>query len=236
MPPKITDQEALIPSTTEKSNKVGVYAHAGLRIFSLITFFFLPNLNQIAQYALFGLVIIIQFWVTENIIGMQLIGLRWYIDFGSMKFSFYSKPDPFVPNAGDANSFWMIFIFNLLVWIIALAVQIFTSSWKIAVLNFIYIFAEGLNLFMFMKGHGMAKLQAEKNVLSAINTEPVPEFEMADSAANSTTDSDIDTDVIDSSNQSQNSVNEQNHEIDQFEENDEEEEKAFDPELSPKLE
>ena len=248
MPPKITDQEALIPNTINtKNSSYGVYFHVGLRIFSIITFFFLPNLNEMFQFIVFGIVILIQFWFTEQVLGMEIIGLRWFIDFSSMKFSYFSKPDPFVPNSSDANAFWMIFIVNLIGWIIAFFVEFFLSSWQKASLCILYIVVEGLNLMCFIRAHGMAKIQTERNVLSAINTEPVPQFAMADSGANSSTsNSDIDTDDIDSSQQvdvdNQNDIEAQNNQIENNEnenqknkeENDDEE--PFDPQLPPKQE
>ena len=222
--PLVNDQEALIPGG-ERPSKFGIPVHVSLRLIVIVTFFFLPYLNQIVQYLVFAFVLISQFWITEQVVGMQLIGLRWFIDFGSMKFSYFSKPDPFVPNARDSNMFWMIFIVNIFGWIVGLFVEIFIKDWHKVVLCLLSIFTEGLNLVMFVRAHGIAKAEAEKNVLSALNQEPVPEFGMAKSDEGSISDEaeeDTSSDHV-VKEETKITIPENHHE--------EEEEKPFDPEL-----
>ncbi|OHT12429.1 hypothetical protein TRFO_17691 [Tritrichomonas foetus] len=111
---------------------------------------------------------VIEFVAIKNISGLQLVGLNWSIDFKSFKFTYYSKPEPFVPVLSQSNFFWMSFFGVLIVWGYFFIHDIFTAPASEMIGSFFGLFLEILNFMCFTRAHGLAKSAAEKAVLSSI--------------------------------------------------------------------
>jgi hypothetical protein len=152
-----TDEELLIPGRDSRRPPHPVVQYFILKVLSYITDRFLVFLDRSpgTTGVITSLASLLDFWVTQNVHGLQLVGLRWSV--GSEGFTFYSRPDPFIPRESDGNAFWMGFLGFAVLWLIAFAVALFTSGFFYALNGIFGAFLQLLNFLMFMRAHGEAK-------------------------------------------------------------------------------
>lgn len=157
------------------SSREGLVIYISVRIAPVVVFLMSSFLKPPILLFIFIAALIGEFWVVKSISGMQLIGLRWYLDkkAGQKAFAFYSKPDPYIPNVIDSNIFWSLFFVCLFGWSITAIVEIFILSYFKAFLASIAIAFHILNLSMYSKARNMAKKAIQKSVLDALQEEMV---------------------------------------------------------------
>ncbi|EAY07876.1 hypothetical protein TVAG_142300 [Trichomonas vaginalis G3] len=192
------DQASLIPSN--KRSPVPSIIYVCTKIFPILTFLNLVFLNPIVQIIVFILVSLADFWLTKNVCGMQLIGLRWYFEFqanGKLALNFYSKPDPFVPTEQDSNTFWMLFITEIIAWAVIAVVELFLRSLLLFLNSTIIMLIQLFNFLLYVKVHKLAKEAMEREVLHQIQGEAVS-FPMAksDYSEEETVDEPVDPDIL----------------------------------------
>jgi hypothetical protein len=156
-----TDEERLIPGSDSGHASHAVLQYFMTKVLAYITYVGLvvirisPGVTGVTT----SLVSLLDFWVTQNIHGLQLVGLRWFM--GSEGFAFYSRPDPFIPQKSDGNAFWMGFFAFVILWLIAFVVALFSTSFFYAINGLFGAFLQFLNFLMFMRAHADAKAQRD---------------------------------------------------------------------------
>lgn len=173
-----------------------------MKFIPVLAFLFISHLNEMIQFLIISVLAIINFWLTENIFGMLLIGLRWYFhwesDMDGFKFKFYSKPDPFVPLTLDIVVFWYIFFAVIILWSILTLIEFAKKQMDRTLLGLILFFSELFNLLMFGKAFNLAKEAHQRSVLQQIQDEVVsfPMAQSGDYEEESTADQVVDEEFI----------------------------------------
>jgi hypothetical protein len=168
------DEEVLIPGRDPFSHANSIFLYMFTKLAALSTFALLCllALKGVTISVVSVVLLFVDFWFTQNIHGLQLVGLRWWYEFGS-GFQYYSKPDPFVPLIGASNIFWMGFFVFTVIWIFTFVVSIFTSGFLIALNALLAVALQILNLSMFMRAHRTAKAVAERAALNILQGESI---------------------------------------------------------------
>ena len=189
-----SDQEHLIPGNprTPKVNPIALYLSVQIiPIFFfliLIGFGFQENMILILS----SILIFFSFWFIKSINGLQLIGLSWSIN-PTSGFSYYSKPDPYVPKYNESNAFWLGFFIMMVFWVISFVISLFGKSYLYLLLCIFGFSGQLINLLMFMRAHKEKKIAAEHAALEILQGEKV-NFELVSN----------DSDDLYDSNQNQN--------------------------------
>lgn len=111
---------------------------------------------------------IVEMWLVKNIYGVNLIGLRWWIDREGLKY--YLKPDPFVPIVYQSNVFWIgLFISVILYFIFSIC---FLNSMYLLIFLIADVF-QIYNLVMFIYSYKKAKKSSDANLLTVLQDEDI---------------------------------------------------------------
>lgn len=169
-----TDQDVLIPNNRDKNkiNPVVLYAITKAIPYLVHLFLCATKMTSFNIFVVTVLLLIGDYWFNQNIHGLQLVGLRWWIEIGH-GFNYYSKPDPFVPLVSNSNAFWLGFFISIFVWIITAVVTLFTHGLFISVIAVIGAILSCINLYMFVKAHKQAKIDAEHACLTMLQDENI---------------------------------------------------------------
>lgn len=170
-----SDQElSLISGNQSKKSLISPAAYCSLvKLLPFLSYFILSLLHvEDSVVAVITLILVfIEFVFIKYVSGINLVGLKWSIDFSSLSFQWYSKPEPFIPSISDTNFFWMSFFTFLIIWLICFFIAFYSSTKIKAITSLISFICEGVNLYMFSKAHNCAKKQVEKAVLNSIQEE-----------------------------------------------------------------
>lgn len=142
-----------------------------------ILIYFLPKFSIFGvsvSFILFLILSIYEFKTVKDILGIELVGIRWFIDPDSDEFfQFYNKPAPYVPSLFESNVFWVGFFIAIAIWIVSL---IFSFSSK-TLLNIcicaIGVMLQVANLFLFMRGQSKAQKEAAEQTRNTLLTDSV---------------------------------------------------------------
>ncbi|KAH0794408.1 putative ribose-phosphate pyrophosphokinase [Histomonas meleagridis] len=124
----------------------------------------------------------IEIWFCKNVDGLNLVGMRWYHDTssGEPKWIFYSRPDPYVPEAYKSNIFWGGLFGIIVVWFIIFIWSIFSFSWFDTFICACIIGVESLNLICFLKCRSESSRQADEVVRSVLLGEMFDSDDLSD--------------------------------------------------------
>lgn len=125
------------------------------------------------QVILIGICLVAEFYITQNISGLQLVGLKWTFNLSTLRIEKYSKPEPFVPNSRHSSIFWSQFFISCAIWIIIFCITMFISSLANSIICLIAFALEVFNLNMFMSAQQESKQKIEANLLSSMKDDNV---------------------------------------------------------------
>ena len=109
-------------------------------------------------------VALVEFWVTKNINGLNLVGMRWSHevgDSGDPRWIFYSRRDPYVPEPANAAIFWAVMFGSALTWVAVALTAVFLWSFFYALVAAVILAFEVVNTSCFVKCHAVSNRQAD---------------------------------------------------------------------------
>lgn len=168
------DQEVLIAGNKQGSKINPVVLYTGTKVLPYVVHLCLcvARLTEFNILVVTVLLLIGDYWFSQNVHGPNMIGLRWWIQLNN-GFQYYSKPDPFVPSVSDSNVFWVGFFVAIVVWIITSIVTVFTHGFFIAIISVIAAVFNIVNVTMFIKARKLAKIAAEHACLTILQDETI---------------------------------------------------------------
>lgn len=107
---------------------------------------------------------LLELWISKNCDGLELVGMRWSHeigDSGEARWVYYSRPDPYVPNAADSNIFWIGLYGSLVAWIAVFLWSAFSFGFFNTVIVILVVAAQLANTIGFVRCHGVSTRQAE---------------------------------------------------------------------------
>ena len=140
--------------------------------------FFLVFKDPSFQLLIFSIGIILEFIFIKEKSGLDLIGIKWFIqpkENGTIV-QFFSKPPPYIPALLESNVFWIEFFVVFVIWIITALVQ---RTFFNFLLCLFVIFSNSINFLIYLRGHAMTQKQATDKVRSTLFDEAI-QFEMVE--------------------------------------------------------
>lgn len=140
--------------TLIQPNHPGVcFFHLVFKIFGVFAYVFLGIVisNTLTHFLMVFLSIVFDFWVTKNITGRHLIGMRWWNDYNDedteeeWTFESYDYELNFSPI--DVNVFWWALGINTIFWTIMFVLKALGLNFLWGLLTFIGCLLNGLNLW-----------------------------------------------------------------------------------------
>lgn len=172
-----TDQESLIGGKEDGPPCIHpITLFIILKILPIILLFvqIFIHINNGTSSIILILLLLIEFWMTKNVSGLQLVGLKWEVDITKcLKFSYFSKPDPFVPKVSSSNTFWMSHFAFLIIWVISIVIFFITHVYKYVPIGVIGALLNTINLKMFLKANDKHKLDSEQAALAILKDNDV---------------------------------------------------------------
>ena len=162
---KITSQPVNAHSTSSTSsikNFIKNAAHPGVCLLIIITkslaflSFVMLGIVLNSDTVVYLIVILLgacDFWITKNIAGRRLVGLRWWNEVkenGEEVWIFESKNEKKESNA-DVNVFWICLYFNAAGWLTLFVYEVITLTPTWSIIAFIMLVFAGMNLYGFFK-------------------------------------------------------------------------------------
>ena len=143
-----------------------------LKIITMLLFFLstypIPTEIPITLILISGM---IEFWVTKNVNGLKLVGMRWSHEIGDIGepfFYFYARPDPYVPEQKESNLFYFGLFVAVIIWIIFFILSLLFFHVISIILSLILISLESFNLICFLKCSQISMRQADDIARSVI--------------------------------------------------------------------
>jgi len=137
-----------------------------VKIFPIIVYFVMVNNFRSRAMVLFCIFLchFLEFSMMKNFFGLELVGMKWYLDplSESTILQFYSKPPPFVPNFAESNLFWIGFFFSLIFWISFCTIYAFHLALYRLFLCSLGLIFQILNLLAFMRCHSLSQKESAK--------------------------------------------------------------------------
>jgi len=165
---------------------VTVIAHLFFKIGALVTYltasFGFPD-AFVVPFIITVIFIAMDFWVTKNVSGRLLVGLRWWNEVkadGSNEWIFESLEKTAITNPTESKIFWASTLIFPVVWFAFLLKQIFTLSFDWGILCAIGLFLSVANVTGYIKCARDARKQVtdmatkfivEKAVQQAVNSQ-----------------------------------------------------------------
>ena len=139
--------------------------------------YFLPKLAYKGfsiSFAIFLYFSILEFKTVKDTLGIELIGIRWYIDPKSENIiQFYNKPAPYVPSFFESNVFWVGFFISLTIWGISFIFSLSSTNLINIFTTFIGLILQTANFFLFMRGQSKAQKEAAEQARNTLLTDSV---------------------------------------------------------------
>jgi hypothetical protein len=108
---------------------------------------------------------ILDFLMTRNYFGLNLVGLKWYFDRSEAPdppyIVFFSRPFPFVASTFDSNIFWVGLLVTCVIYLILAFALTPSKGLKWLFFCLFHLFLNLVNLWGFMKCHKLSKQLAE---------------------------------------------------------------------------
>jgi hypothetical protein len=182
---KVPDQSAFAgPRPTYRAIFTPISIYVSTKLLPLICYFVLITAG--VESSLLGIIIVLtlllEFFVMKNISGLQLLGLKWFLDIHTHSIAIFSRPEPFIPAIGDSNFFWVCGFFSVAFWFVCFLIEFFQSRLGRSGIAFIAAALNSLNLACFIQAHRISKSQLEAAVLNSmrdgVSFDLVPEQEL----------------------------------------------------------
>ncbi|OHT15604.1 hypothetical protein TRFO_42442 [Tritrichomonas foetus] len=165
----IRDNEVLIDNhiMNAASSSSGVTSRYLITKFSVIFVFLISAILHFYPTLILTLVSIseiVEFWLVKNMFGLDLVGMRWSHeigDSGESRWIFYSRPDPYVPEAACVRVFWAGLYGTFIIWTIIFLWTIFRSTWMNVFISLLVSVAQFVNLSCFLRCNNESTRQAD---------------------------------------------------------------------------
>jgi len=141
-------------------------SHVGFKLLSIFYFLFCKLFNDsfVTNFVLLLSFVALDFWITKNITGRFLVGLRWwnYVDpsTGKSHWVFEKAPESRVIDKGESSLFWTALIAMPAVWCFFAFTAFFTFSFQWLTIIVVSVSLSSSNLY----GYIRCKLGANKSI------------------------------------------------------------------------
>eukprot|EP01123_Difflugia_compressa_P005646 TRINITY_DN1763_c0_g1_i2.p1 TRINITY_DN1763_c0_g1~~TRINITY_DN1763_c0_g1_i2.p1 ORF type:complete len:215 (+),score=42.56 TRINITY_DN1763_c0_g1_i2:35-646(+) len=130
------------PLTQNASHPKTVIAHLFFKIAALATFLFSDfitelNSNFVVSFIVTVIFIAVDFWITKNVSGRLLVGLRWWNEVkpdGKNEWIFESLENETAVKPVQSRIFWISLFAFPVVWFFLFLSQLFSLKWNWAIL------------------------------------------------------------------------------------------------------
>lgn len=153
------------------------------KVLPIIFFVFILSL-KLTNTIVFSIsiaLIALDFFITKNSGGPQLVGLEWSIATNIESNSilqYLTKPYPWIPNPADNNTFWILNFISLCFYVIGAVVSIFAKTFFHFFLAAIGLIANGINFMLFI--HALKILQIENAQIARSFDDTLDPLNLAD--------------------------------------------------------
>jgi len=134
---------------------ITVVAHLLCKISALILYLCGIFLLQfVIVFILVVILVAVDFWITKNVTGRKLVGLRWWNevkDDGSSEWIFESLQAETSLESMESKIFWISLVVFPVLWFTFLVVQIFSLGWNWAILCFMGFILSAANVTGYIK-------------------------------------------------------------------------------------
>ena len=171
------DDEYLVQKDRASKNSTGLLTYAIFKIIPIGGCFIFKKLliDKTAWAIIMLMLLLADFCFVKSISGIQLVGLKWSVDFSKQGLiDYYFKPEPYVPNTTNANLFWDGFFTVIVFWLVLFFVSASKSLNIETIIYLIAFISESINLLNFMKAHSQSRTAAEHAVLTSMKEEDEP--------------------------------------------------------------
>lgn len=170
--PESDDGQSLMGQTPSCTSKYPFLVFLLVKITPFLTYFFIFSFLQDPSISivLFFISQSFEFYMIKNICGLELIGIKWYIEpnnDGSI-LQYYAKPAPYVPNYTLSNVFWIGFIASLILWIVTFFIDLFDRNIFHIFICILGLFSQFCNLLLFMRAHAATQKNDARVALSGL--------------------------------------------------------------------
>ena len=166
------DGQSLIGSKQSCTSKYPFLIFLLVKITPFLTYFFIFSFlhDPSISIVLFFIAQCFEFLMIKNICGLDLIGIKWYIEpnnDGSF-LQYYAKPAPYVPNYTLSNVFWIGFIAAIILWIVTFFIDLFERNIFHILICIIGLLTQASNLLFFMRAHAAIQKNAAQVALAGL--------------------------------------------------------------------
>lgn len=166
------DGQSLMGSKQSCTSKYPFLVFLLVKIAPFLAYFFIFSFlhDPSISVVLFFIAQCFEFLMIKNICGLDLIGIKWYVEpnnDGSI-LQYYAKPAPYVPNYTLSNVFWIGFIAAIILWIVTFFIDLFERSIFHIFICIFGLVAQGSNLLLFMRAHAATQKNAAKVALAGL--------------------------------------------------------------------
>lgn len=168
---KNDDSEQLIAGGAKDcASRYPLFFFMFLKILPFACYFiaFMLLSNTSVALILFFIAQSFEFYMVQSRCGLDLIGIKWYIEPGNdgSLLQFYAKPAPYVPNYQLSNIFWIGFIAATILWVVILFIDLFQRNIFYFGLASFGLAIQVCNFLLFMKAQATTQ-KAAANIARA---------------------------------------------------------------------
>ena len=162
-----------------------------LKLVTVLSFLLCASLNvwPCPALLLIGIPALADFWLTKNKEGLELVGMRWSHEIGengTPSWVFYSRRDPYVPEAVASRVFWSGTFLSCTLWALLFFVSAFLWRWFWTFVCTILLATEVANALCFRRCDTVSVQQIEDVARSVMlgdafdsdDLEPEPEIDL----------------------------------------------------------
>ena len=149
------DEKTMIQYISSGNHPGICFLLIGFKLATLISFivlYFFVN-NTALVYLVIILLASVDFWITKNVAGRLLVGLRWWNEVkedGNEVWIFESKNEKTEVNA-DSRVFWTCLYFATGAWVVIFIWDIISLKWVWAIISLVCFIFSAINFYGFFK-------------------------------------------------------------------------------------
>lgn len=139
------------------SHPIALIFHILFKLLALLTYLFASYLFQqsfVVPFIIGVIFLALDFWVTKNVSGRFLVGLRWWNEIkedGSNVWIFESAASETQTHPVQSKIFWIALLVTPIVWTVFLLAQLFSTHWNWAILCTLAVILSAANVTGYIK-------------------------------------------------------------------------------------